>query len=271
MDRKVVKNLTAWERVEIARKQDRPNALYYIKNICSNFFELHGDRTFSDDKSVVGGIGEIDGIKVTIIGIVKGNNSKENIERNFGMPHPEGYKKALRLMRQAEKFNRPIICLVDTPGAYPGMGAEERGQGYALAQNLKEMFDIKVPIISIIIGEGGSGGALALAVGDKVFMLENAIYSILTPEGFASILWKDASRSKEAAEKMGITAQDLFEAGIIDMVIKEPVGGAHTNPEKMAWRIKRKILPELELLASQSKEELLENRYQKFRAMGNFY
>ncbi|MDD7793285.1 acetyl-CoA carboxylase carboxyltransferase subunit alpha [Clostridium sp. 'White wine YQ'] len=271
MERKPIKKLTAWERVEIARKQDRPNALYYINNICDSFIEFHGDRAFADDKSVVGGIGEIEGINITIIGIVKGNNAKENIERNFGMPNPEGYKKALRLMKQAEKFKRPIICLIDTPGAYPGIGAEERGQGYAIAQNLQEMFDIKVPIISVIIGEGGSGGALALGVGDRVFMLENAIYSILTPEGFASILWKDASRSKEAAEVMGITAQELLDSGIIDKVIREPIGGAHINPEKMAWRLKRKILPELEALREMNTEELLEARYNKFRAMGNFY
>lgn len=271
MNRESIKKISAWEKVNISRKQERPNALFYINAICDDFFELHGDRAFGDDKSVVGGIGKIEETIVTIIGIVKGNNAKENIERNFGMPNPEGYRKALRLMKQAEKFNRPIICLVDTPGAYPGMGAEERGQGHAIAQNLKEMFSLTVPIISIIIGEGGSGGALALGIGDRVFMLEHAIYSILTPEGFASILWKDVSRAREASEVMGITAQDLHKSGIIDKIIREPLGGAHTNPEKMAWRIKKKILPELISLCQLDKEELIANRYKKFRDMGNFY
>jgi acetyl-CoA carboxylase carboxyl transferase subunit alpha len=271
MNRESIKKFSAWEKVSISRKQDRPNALFYINHICEDFFELHGDRAFGDDKSVVGGIAKIEGIPVTVIGIVKGNNAKENIERNFGMPNPEGYRKSLRLMKQAEKFNRPIICLVDTPGAYPGMGAEERGQGHAIAQNLKEMFSLTVPIISIFIGEGGSGGALALGIGDSILMLEHAIYSILTPEGFASILWKDPSRAKEAAEVMGITAQDLLRNGIIDKVIREPLGGAHLNPDKIAWRIKKRILSELTELMALDKEELLSRRYKKFRDMGNFY
>lgn len=271
MNRESIKKFSAWEKVSIARKQERPNGLFYINYICEDFFELHGDRSFGDDKAVVGGIGKIDETAVTVVAIVKGNNSKENIERNFGMPNPEGYRKALRLMKQAEKFNRPIICFIDTSGAYPGMGAEERGQGHAIAQNLKEMFSLTVPIISIFIGEGGSGGALALGVADRILMLEHAVYSILSPEGFASILWKDPSRSKEAAEVMGITAQDLLRNGIIDKIIREPLGGAHLNPDKIAWRIKKKILAELNELMLLDKEELLTNRYEKFRVMGNFY
>lgn len=271
MNREPIKKLSAWDKVNISRKQERPNALFYINEICDEFYELHGDRSFGDDKAVIGGVGKIQDTLVTVIGILKGNNAKENIERNFGMPNPEGYRKALRLMKQAEKFRRPIICLVDTPGAYPGMGAEERGQGHAIAQNLKEMFSLTVPIISIVIGEGGSGGALALGVGDRVFMLEHSIYSILTPEGFSSILWKDPSRAKEAAEIMGITAQDLHKHGIIDKILREPIGGAHVNPNRMALRIKKHIIPELEHLMSLDVNELLDLRYEKFRKMGNFY
>ena len=211
-----MKTKSAWERVTLARKAERPKALDYINNIFTNFIELHGDRNFVDDKSIVGGIAELNGMPVTVIGEQKGKNAKENIERNFGMPNPEGYRKALRLMKQAEKFNRPIITFIDTPGAYPGMGAEERGQGEAIARNLFEMSKLKVPTISIVIGEGSSGGALALGVTDIIIMLENAVYSILSPEGFASILYKDASKSQEAAEKMKITSTELKRLGVID-------------------------------------------------------
>ena len=215
---------TAWDRVILARKTDRPKALDYINSIFEDFIELHGDRNFADDKAIVGGIATFEGRPVTVIGEQKGKKAKENLERNFGMPNPEGYRKALRLMKQAEKFNRPIITFIDTPGAYPGMGAEERGQGEAIARNMYEMSKLRVPIICIVIGEGSSGGALAIAVGDKIVMLENAIYSILSPEGFASILYKDASKAKEAAEDMKATAEDLKKFGIIDKIIKEPEG-----------------------------------------------
>ena len=259
-----------WEKVNTARHKDRPSGKYYIENIFTDFLEFHGDRSYGDDKAVVGGIAQIEGISVTVIAITKGENTKENIERNFGMPNPEGYRKALRLMKQAEKFNRPVICFVDTPGAFCGVGAEERGQGHAIAQNLVEMSRLRTPIISILIGEGGSGGALALALGDSIFMLEHSIYSILSPEGFASILWKDKSLAREAAEVMKITAQDLREFNIIDKIIKEPRGGAHNNRQRMINSIKKEIYDELDILVKKDKETLLEDRYNKFRNMGNF-
>ena len=266
-----MKTISAWDRVNIARKAERPKSLDYINKIFTNFIELHGDRYFGDDKSIIGGIAELDEIPVTVIGEQKGKNAKENIERNFGMPNPEGYRKALRLMKQAEKFNRPIICFVDTPGAYCGVGAEERGQGQAIAQNLMEMSRLKTPIISIITGEGGSGGALGLSVSDKVYMLKNSIYSILSPEGFATILWKDSSRTKEAAEVMKITALDLLSLGIIDNIIDEPIEGAHTNPSLVSDNIKRLINSDLNNLIDIKKQDLLQKRYNKFRQMGNFY
>ena len=258
-------NITAWERVELARKLERPKTCDYINNIFDDFIELHGDRNFADDKAIVGGIATIDGIAVTVIGEQKGKNAKENIERNFGMPSPEGYRKALRLMKQAEKFKRPIITFIDTPGAYPGIGAEERGQGEAMAQNIKEMSKLKVPIICIVIGEGSSGGALAIGVGDKIVMLENAIYSILSPEGFASILYKDASKAKEAAQNMKITAQDLKELELIDDIIKEPKGGVQEDIEKVIKDLRKYIIKNVKQLQKLTKEELIEQRYQKFR------
>lgn len=261
--------ISAWDRVTIARKAERPKSLDYINKIFTNFIELHGDRNFGDDKSIIGGIAELDGIPVTIIGEQKGKNAKENIERNFGMPNPEGYRKALRLMKQAEKFNRPIITFIDTPGAYPGMGAEERGQGEAIAKNLFEMAKLKVPTISIVIGEGSSGGALALGVTDVIIMLENAVYSILSPEGFASILYKDASKAPEAAEKMKITASDLKKMNIIDTIISEPEGGAQNDLTYVANQIKEVLIKDLETLNKMSKEELQNDRYNKFRKIGN--
>lgn len=260
-----MENITAWDRVELARKLERPKACDYIKNIFDDFIELHGDRNFADDKAIVGGIATIDGIAVTVIGEQKGKNAKENIERNFGMPSPEGYRKALRLMKQAEKFKRPIITFIDTPGAYPGIGAEERGQGEAIAQNIMEMSKLKVPIICIVIGEGSSGGALAIGVGDKIVMLENAIYSILSPEGFASILYKDASKAKEATQNMKITAQDLKELGLIDDIIKEPKGGVQEDIEKVIKDLRKYIIKNVKQLQKLTKEELIEQRYQKFR------
>jgi len=262
------KTISAWERVVLARKAERPKSLDYINNIFTNFIELHGDRNFGDDKSIIGGIAELDEMPVTVIGEQKGKNAKENIDRNFGMPNPEGYRKALRLMKQAEKFNRPIITFIDTPGAYPGMGAEERGQGEAIARNLFEMSKLKVPTISIVIGEGSSGGALALGVTDVIIMLENAVYSILSPEGFASILYKDASKSQEAAEKMKITSTELKRLGVIDSIVKEPEGGAQEDFKKVCNDLKNMILKEINRLSKKSQEELVEQRYEKYRKIG---
>nr|WP_307506391.1 acetyl-CoA carboxylase carboxyltransferase subunit alpha [Paeniclostridium ghonii] len=266
----VYQNLSAWDKLSLAKLMERPTALDYIERVFDNFIELHGDRNFADDASIVGGVAFLGDIPVTVIGQQKGRNTKENIKRNFGMPHPEGYRKALRLMKQAEKFKRPIICFVDTPGAFCGIGAEERGQGEAIAVNLMEMSALNTPTISIFIGEGGSGGALALAVSDEVWMLEHSIYSILSPEGFASILWKDSSRAKEAAGIMKITAQDLKNFGIIDKILKEPTGGAHRNIEEMCNKVKEQLLNTLPRLIDKLIEDLIEDRYKKFRTMGMF-
>ena len=244
-----------------ARDQGRLTALDFAKEIFDDFIELHGDRNFRDDGAVIGGIGRLNGQAVTVVGIQKGKNLQDNLNRNFGQPHPEGYRKALRLMKQAEKFGRPVVTFINTAGAYPGVGAEERGQGEAIARNLMEMSDLKVPIIAIIIGEGGSGGALALAVADKVWMLENTIYSILSPEGFATILWKDGSRSEEAAELMKITSGELLNMGIVDKVI--PERGYFTS--EIIEAIKTAIVAELAELSQLSTEDLLEARYQRFR------
>ena len=259
--------ITAWDKVQLARELDRPKALDYINSLFEEFIELHGDRCFGDDKSIVGGIATLEGKPVTVIGEQKGKNVKENMERNFGMPEPEGYRKALRLMKQAEKFKRPIITFIDTPGAYPGMGAEERGQGEAIAKNLMEMSRIKVPIICIVIGEGSSGGALAIGVGDKVVMLENAVYSILSPEGFASILYKDSSKAKEAAENMKLTANDLKKLGVIDKIIKEPENGAQNDFETIVNDIKKYLVQNIKKLEELTEKELLNQRYEKFRNM----
>lgn len=267
MSRDLIRTMSCWEKVETARRLDRPTAKFYIESIFDSFIELHGDRSFGDDKAIMGGIGTLANRSYTIIGICKGENTKENIERNFGMPHPEGYKKALRLIKQADKFNRPIVCFIDTPGAFCGLEAEERGQGYAIAENLVSLMGIRVPIISIVIGEGGSGGALALSIADKIYMLEHSIYSILSPEGFATILWKDSSRAKEAAEVMKITAQDLKNFNIIDGIIKEPLGGAHKNPDRASLLIKKTILSAIDELADLDAETLKNNRYNKFRTI----
>ena len=244
-----------------ARDQGRLTALDFAQGIFDDFIELHGDRNFRDDGAIIGGIGRINGQAVTVVGIQKGRNLQDNLNRNFGQPHPEGYRKALRLMKQAEKFGRPVVTFINTAGAYPGVGAEERGQGEAIARNLMEMSDLKVPIIAIIIGEGGSGGALALAVADKVWMLENTIYSILSPEGFATILWKDGSRSEEAAELMKITSGELLNMGIVDKVI--PERGYFTS--EIIEAIKTAIVDELAELSQLSTEDLIEARYQRFR------
>ncbi len=251
--------LDEWDKVLEARKVQRPKALDYIENIFDDFMELHGDRLYGDDKAIIGGIGFLDDIPVTVIGEQKGKSTKENMERNFGMPNPEGYRKALRLMKQAEKFNRPIITFIDTPGAYPGLGAEERGQGEAIARNLLEMSRLEVPIICVVIGEGSSGGALAIGVGDKILMLENSIYSILSPEGFASILYKDSSLYKKAAKEMKITAKDLKELDIIDEIIKE---------DNIFENTKKSIIKNLKNLLKIDKNTLVENRYQKYMKIG---
>lgn len=259
------KKIKAWDRLTIARMVERPNAEDYIKLIFNNFFELHGDRNYKDDKSIIGGIGLLEDIPVTIVGIQKGKNLKENMERNFGSPYPEGYRKALRLMKQAEKFKRPIICFINTSGAYCGIEAEERGQGEAIAKNLLEISQLTVPIISIIIGEGGSGGAIALACGDRVWALENSIYSILSPEGFASILLKDPSKAQEVSEIMGITSYDLLEKGVIEKIIKEPIGGAQDDINFVANEIKTNLINEIKLLQNKTVRELLDQRYLRFR------
>ena len=259
--------LTAWEKVKLARMSLRPTGLDYIEGIFDEFLELHGDRCFGDDKAIVSGIGFLDDLPVTVIAQQKGKNTKENIARNFAMPHPEGYRKALRLMKQAEKFKRPVICFIDTPGAFCGIGAEERGQGQAIASNLAEMMRLRTPIISIVISEGGSGGALALGVADKIFMLEHAIYSILSPEGFASILYKDASKAEQAADEMKLTAQDLYKYQIIDGIIREPEGGAHNNKKQVIQDVKLVIEESLGQIKNLPIDSLLDKRYQKFREM----
>lgn len=259
-----------WDRVQVARHPERPTTLDYIQKMFTDFIELHGDRVYGDDAAIVGGIASFNGQPVTIIGHQRGKSTKENIRRNFGMPHPEGYRKALRLMYQAEKFGRPIICFIDTKGAYPGKAAEERGQSEAIARNLFEMAGLKVPIISVVIGEGGSGGALALGVANKILMLENSTYSVISPEGAASILWKDATLAKQAAEAMKITALDLKEMGIIDGIIPEVAGGAHKNLEQQVATMQECLTNVLAELSTLSPAQLIEARYDKFKNIGQF-
>ena len=265
--RKKTKEMTAWERVQTARDSKRPVSLDYIKEIFDSFMELHGDRAFHDDGAIIGGLALLDGQPVTVIGIQKGRSTKENIGRNFGMPSPEGYRKALRLMKQAEKFHRPVITFIDTPGAFCGVEAEERGQGEAIARNLLEMAALKVPVLSIVIGEGGSGGALALGVGNEVWMLENAIYSILSPEGFASILWKDSKKAKEASEVMKITAEDLKKLGIIEQVIPEETAASKENLPVLCKDMKERMKDFLRRMEGMTGEEIAEHRYNRFRRM----
>ena len=270
LEKSVYANMEPWDRVQVARHAERPTTLDYIAHIFEDFIELHGDRTFKDDAAIVGGIASFNGQSVTIIGHQRGKTTKENIRRNFGMPHPEGYRKALRLMKQAEKFNRPIICLIDTKGAYPGKAAEERGQSEAIARNLFEMAGLRVPIISVVIGEGGSGGALALGVANKILMLENSTYSVISPEGAASILWKDATYAKQAAEAMKITAPDLKQLNVIDDIIQEVAGGAHKDILKQAHFMKQALELHLSELVKLTPDELIENRYTKFKNIGQF-
>ena len=261
-------NMKAWNRVQLARHPERPTTLDYIESICEDFIELHGDRHGYDDAAIVGGIGTLNGRPVTIVGHQRGKDTKENIRRNFGMPHPEGYRKALRLMQQAEKFNRPIITFIDTKGAYPGRAAEERGQSEAIAKNLFEMAGMTVPIVSIVIGEGGSGGALGIGVCDQLLMLENSTYSVISPEGAAALLWKDASLAEKAAESMKITAPDLLRLGIADAIIPEVVGGAHLDVSLQADKLKSVLVQKLESLVHLTKEELIDQRTEKYHQIG---
>ena len=263
-------NLKPSQKMQIARHPERPNFLDYVNLMCQDFVELHGDREGMDDRAIIGGLAKIDGRPVMIIGTMKGKSTKENLEYNFGMPQPEGYRKALRLFKHANKFNIPIVTIIDTPGAYPGISAEEKGQGSAIAVNLREMAKLEVPVIPIITGEGCSGGGLGLAVANKVYLLEHAYYTVISPEGCASIVWRDASKNNEAAEALKITAPDLMKFDIIDGEIKEPVGGAHSNYEFTAEEMKRTILGALDELGSLSGPELKSQRYQKFRKMGAF-
>ena len=264
------KEISAWEKVEIARNPKRKTSLEYIEKIFDEFIELHGDRNFKDDKAIICGLAKIDNTPFTIIAEQKGRTTKENIERNFGMPNPESYRKAIRFMKQAEKFKRPVITFIDTKGAYPGIEAEERGQGEAIAKSMFEMARLKVPVISIVIGEGSSGGALAIGVANKVFMLENAIYSILSPEGYSSILWKDQSRYKEAAEKMKLTAKDLYELNVIDKIIPEKNEISEENFSKTSEILKKEIIKEIKKANKMTSEQIVEERYKKFRNITNF-
>jgi acetyl-CoA carboxylase carboxyl transferase subunit alpha len=261
-------NLTAWQKVQLARHPKRPYTLDYIGMLMTDFLELHGDRGFSDDKAMICGLAKLDNQKVVVIGHQKGRDTKENLKRNFGCAHPEGYRKALRVMQLADKFGLPIVIFIDTPGAYPGIGAEERGQSQAIAYNLREMMQIATPIIATVIGEGGSGGALGIGVADRVFVFENSYYSVISPEGCAAILWKDGARAADAAAVLKLTGQDLIKMGIIDGVVPEPMGGAHRDPQAMAQNIKEVLLKNLKELKAEPPEELLKARYKKFRSMG---
>jgi acetyl-CoA carboxylase carboxyl transferase subunit alpha len=270
MAKKIQKKLTAWEIVQLARHAERPNITAYCEAMCDDFIELHGDRLFGDDRGLIGGFATIGGERVVLIGHRKGSNVEENIDANFGMASPEGYRKAMRLMALAEKYKLPVVSLVDTPGAYPGAEAEANGQAEAIAHNLEFMASLKTPIIVVVCGEGGSGGALGIAVGDRILMLENAVYSVISPEGCASILWRDGSQAPLAAETLKITAEHLLELGIIDTIISEPAGGAHKKPTVAVASVKKAILKELAELRKLALGDLIEKRYQKFAAMGRF-
>lgn len=265
---KIYSNLSRYQKVQIARHPDRPHTSDYIKMIFTDFMEIHGDRSFGDDPSIITGFATIGPFKVMLIGQEKGKTTQDKIYRNFGMPHPEGYRKAMRVMRLADKFGLPVVTLVDTPGAYPGIGAEERGQAQAIAESIRTMLQISVPIIAVIIGEGGSGGALAIAVGNRVLALEHSIYSVISPEGCASILWRDASKAKEAAEALKLTAQDLYQFGIVDEIIPEPLGGAHWDPQLTAENVKKALLSNLERYKGFDREHVLRERREKYRNYG---
>ena len=264
------KNLSAWQRVQVARHPKRPYTLDYIRMMMTEFLELHGDRLFADDFALIGGFAKIDGRKVMVMGHQKGRDTKENVMRNFGCAHPEGYRKAMRLMKMAGKFNVPVIVFIDTPGAYPGVGAEERGQAQAIAENLRDMAQVRVPIIATIIGEGGSGGALGIGVADQVLILQNAYYSVISPEGCASILWRSALKAPEAAEALKLTGADLLKFGIVDEIIPEPPGGAHRAPEEVAEHLRKSLVKYIDELSLIPPDDLLEKRYKKYRKIGEF-
>jgi len=266
----IFRDLNSWQVSQLARHPARPYTMDYLRVICDEFQELAGDRAYADDKAIVGGLARIDGRSMVVIGHEKGRDTKSKVRRNFGMPRPEGYRKALRLMKLAERFQLPVITFIDTPGAYPGIGAEERGQSEAIARNLIEMAELKVPVICTVIGEGGSGGALAIGVGDRTLMLEYSTYSVITPEGCASILWKSADKAKDAAEQMGITAKRLLSHGLIDKIVREPIGGAHRNPQQMATRLKAVLLNELDALEALPLGDLLQRRYERLRGYGAY-
>ncbi len=266
----IFRDLTPWQVSQLARHPARPYTLDYLRIVCEEFHELAGDRAYADDAAIVGGLARIDGRSLVVVGHQKGRDTKSKIRRNFGMPRPEGYRKALRLMKLAERFQLPLLTFIDTPGAYPGVGAEERGQSEAIARNLLEMAELKTPIICTVIGEGGSGGALAIGVGDRTLMLEYSTYSVISPEGCASILWKSADKAKDAAEALGLTAPRLLKLGLVDKVIREPIGGAHRNPRSMAVRLKAVLLNELDALQQIPLDELLERRYARLRSYGAY-
>ena len=270
LQQRIYGNLTAWQRAQVARHPKRPHALDFFQLLLEDFVELRGDRVFGDDRAIVGGLARFEGEPVVVVGHQKGRDTRENIARNFGMPHPEGYRKALRLMQLAAKFRTPIITFIDTPGAYPGLGAEERGQAEAIARNLKEMAGLATPIVCVVTGEGGSGGALAIGVGNRVLMLEHAIYSVISPEGCAAILWGDAAKAPEAAQLMRVTAPDLLRLGVIDAIVREPAGGAHRNWAETAAHLRVALSDHLWELRSKSGEELVEERYDRFRRIGVF-
>ncbi|GGY24914.1 acetyl-coenzyme A carboxylase carboxyl transferase subunit alpha [Rhodanobacter panaciterrae] len=266
----IFRSLNSWQTTQLSRHPARPYTLDYIGVICEEFHELAGDRMYAEDAAIVGGLGRINGRPVVIIGHQKGRNTKDKVRRNFGMPRPEGYRKALRLMKMAERFGLPLLTLIDTPGAYPGVGAEERGQSEAIARNLMEMAELKVPIVCTVIGEGGSGGALAIGVGDRTLMLQYSTYSVISPEGCASILWKSPDKVKDAAEALGMTAPRLLELGLIDKLVREPLGGAHRNPRSMAIRLKAVLLNQLDELEAMPLPDLLEQRYKRLRSYGAY-
>ncbi len=266
----IFRDLSPWQVSQLARHPARPYTNDYIRVMCDEFQELAGDRAYSDDAAIVGGLGRIDGRPVVIIGHQKGRDTKAKVKRNFGMPRPEGYRKALRLMKLAERFGLPLLTFIDTPGAYPGVGAEERGQSEAIARNLLEMAELRIPVICTVIGEGGSGGALAIGVGDRTLMMEYSTYSVISPEGCASILWKSADKAKDAAEQLGLTAKRLHGLGLVDKVVREPIGGAHRNPRQTATRLKAILLNELDALEALPVDELLERRYRRLRSYGAY-
>ena len=266
----IYSNLTGWQKVLLSRHPNRPHSSFYIKSMCRKFVEMHGDRKYGDDKAIIGGVANMDGQAVVIIGQEKGGNTKERKYHNFGMPNPEGYRKALRLMKLAERFGFPVVCLIDTPGAYPGIEAEERGQAEAIARNLFEMAQLETPIVCVVIGEGASGGALGIGLGDRVIMMENTWYSVISPESCSSILWRSWDYKQQAAEALKLTADDMLSFGVVDDIIKEPLGGAHANPDEMAKRLKRQIKKELAALKEMDVQMLIQKRIDKYSSIGHY-